>query len=196
MHLRMIIQLFPTLLLTLSALGVFGQDSSGGVQRKGFVIGFGAGGGVISISDSDAEVPFDRSASGISFPNLKIGFMLNDDLALLATFPGMIYEYEGKDRSFDAFIPSLQYWFQDRWWVNGGIGLAMDMPAFYEIEEGENETFNFGCAVAVGAGYELVQKGNYTLDLQTRLHLGRVLLEDDRHRDGVVFSVGVGFNWY
>jgi len=30
-------------------------------------------------------------------------------MALLATFPGMIYEYEGRGRSFKAFIPPTAY---------------------------------------------------------------------------------------
>lgn len=28
------------------------------------------------------------------------------------------------------------------------------------------------------------------------LGLGRVFLEDDKKRDGVVFSLSLGFNWY
>ena len=122
--------------------------------------------------------------------------MVNDQLAILATFPGMIYDYEGKDRSFESFIPSVQYWFKDRWWVNGGIGLAMDFPAFYEVEDFRDEEWNFGCAVAFSTGYELVQRKRYALDLQTKIHMGRTSLDNNQHRDGVAFTVGLGFNWY
>ena len=177
-------------------MAVFGQNNGYTIERKGFVFGFGIGGGVISIADSNDEVPFDEAQFGISLPNLKFGWMLNDYLAILATFPGMIYDYEGKDRSFEAFIPSVQYWVNDRWWINGGIGLAMDFPALYEVDDLKNEDWNFGGAVALSTGFELVQNKRYALDLQTKLQMGRVHLDNDEHRDGVSFSIGLGFNWY
>ena len=185
-------------IFTFCAFVVFGQglQPQSAVQREGFVIGFGIGGGVISVSDSYQEVAFDKASGGISLPNLKIGLMLSDRLALLATFPGMIYEHEGKDRSFEAFIPSLQYWVGDRWWINGGIGLAMDFPALYEVDDFKDEEWNFGCAVAASAGYELIQREKFVLDLQTKIHLGRTFLDNDAYRDGVAFTIGLGFNWY
>ncbi len=183
-------------LFTLFTLSAFGQGAEPAIEREGFVIGFGIGGGVISVSDSNQEVPFDKASGGISLPNLKIGWMLSERMALLATFPGMIYEYEGRDRSFEAFIPSLQYWPSSRWWVNGGIGLAMDFPAFYEVDDFKDEDWNFGCAVAAGTGYEIVQKKNFALDIQSKIHLGRAFLGNDQHRDGAAFTLGLGFNWY
>ncbi len=184
------------IILTCCTITAFSQDVDKPIQRKGFVFGVGLGGGVISISDSNQEVPFDEAQGGISLPNLKLGWMVNDRLAILATFPGLIYDYEGKDRSFEAFIPSVQYWVKDRWWVNGGIGLAMDMPAFYEVDDFKDEDFNFGCAVAVSTGYEIVQNKNFALDIQSKLHLGRAFLDNDQHRDGVAFTIGIGFTWY
>lgn len=187
---------FLILVLSLCVFTAFGQNTNTSVERKGFVIGLGFGGGVVSIADSNQETPFDEAQGGISLPNLKLGWMVNDRLAILATFPGMIYEYENKDRSFEALIPSLQYWVTDNWWINGGIGLAVDFPALYEADSFKGEEWNLGYAVSASAGYEIVQKKNFTIDLQTRLHLGRVYLDNDQYRDGVAFTVGVGFNWY
>lgn len=184
------------LILTFCTLSAFGQDFEPTLERNGFIFGFSVGGGVVSISDSNQEVPFDEAQGGISFPDLKFGWMVNDRLAILATMPGMIYEYEGKDRSFDAFIPSVQYWVKDRWWINGGIGLAMDFPALYEVSRIKDEDWNFGCAVAASTGFELVHKKNFVLDLQSKILLGQVFLDNDQHRDGVAFTIGLGFNWY
>ena len=65
------------ILLTFATITAFGQDKdSKEIQRKGFVIGVGVGGGVISISDKGQENPFDEANGGISLPNLKIGFMV------------------------------------------------------------------------------------------------------------------------
>ena len=94
---------------TFCTLLSYGQKETNPIERKGFVIGFGIGGGVISIADSDQEVPFDKAQGGGSFPNLKLGRMVNDRLAILDLYSGMSYEYQDIDRSFDAFMPSVQY---------------------------------------------------------------------------------------
>lgn len=180
---------------TFCTLLSYGQNETNQVERKGFVIGFGLGGGVISISDSDQEVPFDEAQAGGSFPNLKLGWMVNDRLAILGMYSGMGYEHQDKNRSFDALMPSVQYWVKDRWWVNAGAGLAMDFPALYE-DNIEDEDWNFGGAVALGTGYELVQKKNFALDLQTQLLMGSANLNSDKLREVVVLSVGLGFNWF
>jgi len=84
---------------------------------------------------------------------------------------------------------------KDRWWINAGAGLAMDFPAFYE-DNIEDEDWNFGGAVSFSTGYELVQKKKFALDLQTQLQMGWSNLENDKDRDVVVLSIGLGFNWY
>ena len=89
-------------------------------------------------------------------------------------FYGMIYDFDGKDRSFEAFTPSVQYWVKDNFWINGGVGLSVDMPALYEFDDLSSEDWNFGCAVSASAGYEFYQNDNFTIDLHTKLYLGRV----------------------
>ena len=60
-------------LLTFLSISAFGQNENNPIERKGFVFGVGIGGGVISIADSNDEVPFNEAQFGISLPNLKIG---------------------------------------------------------------------------------------------------------------------------
>lgn len=177
------------------AISSFAQDAGNPVERKGFVIGIGASVGLVSISDGD-QGSFEEAEGGISLPDLRLGWMVNDRLAIIGTSPGKIYDYEGRDRHFGAIIPTLQYWVRDRLWINGGFGLAMDTPALYDIDDVEDEEWNFGCAVSASVGYELVQKKNYALDLHTQVHLGSVNTGNNQHRDGVTISVGVGFTWY
>lgn len=164
-------------------------------QRDGFIIEFSVGGGSISVEDSAGIQTFDKSQGAFTFPDVKLGYMLNENLAVTISVPGMIYELQGSDRHFGGFIPSVQYWVKDRWWIHGGIGLAIDSPALYDIENDVNDDWNFGCAVKASTGYEIYKKKNFALNLQSNLMLGRAALDGDAHRDAVTFNVGLGFSW-
>ncbi|WP_452226845.1 hypothetical protein [Lacinutrix cladophorae] len=176
----------------------FAQNNSNNetlFQRSGFIFEFALGGGIISIEDSEGLQTFDKAQGAISFPEFKFGYMLNDKLAITASMPGMIYEFQDNDRHFGALIPSVQYWVKDRWWIHGGIGLAIDAPALYDIEDNVNDDWNFGCAVMASSGYEIYKKKNFALNMQSKLVLGRAFLENDVERDAVTFNVGLGFSW-
>lgn len=164
-------------------------------QRDGFIFEFVVGGGIIGIEDSAGIQTFDKSQGTFVFPDLKFGYMLNEKLALTVSLPGNIYEFQDNDRNFGAFIPSVQYWVKDRWWIHGGIGLAIDSPALYDIKDNVNDDWNFGCAVMASTGYEIYKKKNFALNLQSKLVLGRASLDGDIKRDAVLFNIGIGFSW-
>ena len=164
-------------------------------QRDGFIFEFVAGGGIISIEDSAGIQTFDKSQGTFVFPDLKFGYMLNESLAITVSLPGNIYAFQDNDRNFGGFIPSLQYWVKDRWWIHGGIGLAIDSPALYDIKDNVNDDWNFGCTVMASTGYEIYKKKNFALNIQSKLVLGRASLDGDAHRDAVLFNVGLGFSW-
>lgn len=171
-------------------------QSNFNVKRDGFTFEFALGGGVISIEDSQGIQTFDKAQGGISFPELKLGYMLNDNLAITLALPGMIYNFQDNDRHFGSFIPSLQYWVKDRWWIHGGIGLAIDSPALYDIKDNINDDWNYGTSVMASTGYEVYKKKNFALNIQSKLVLGRAFLKGDAHRDAVSFNIGLGFNWF
>ena len=164
-------------------------------QRDGFIFEFVVGGGLISIEDSAGIQTFDKAQGTFVFPDLKFGHMLNEKLAITVSMPGNIYKFQDNDRNFGGFIPSVQYWVKDRWWIHGGIGLAIDSPALYDIKDNVNDDWNFGCAVMASTGYEIYKKKNFALNVQSKLVLGRTSLEGDAHRDAVIFNVGLGFSW-
>lgn len=170
-------------------------DSEKTTGRDGFIFEFLVGGGIISIEDSAGIQTFDKSQGAFVFPDLKLGYMLNDKLAITAAMPGNIYEFQDIDRHFGSFIPSLQYWVKERWWIHGGIGLAIDSPALYDIEDDVNDDWNFGFAVMASTGYEIYKKKNFALNVQSKLVLGSVYLDGDAHRDAVIFNIGLGFSW-
>lgn len=185
--------------LTFCTMVVSAQNNSNNEKiskRNGFMFEFSVGGGVISVEDSQGIQTFDKSQGAISFPELKFGYMLNENLAITASMPGMIYKFNNNDRHFGGLIPSVQYWVKDRWWINGGIGLAIDSPALYDIKDNVNDDWNFGCAVMASTGYEFYKKKNFALNVQSKILMGRTSLEGDAHRDTVTFNIGLGFSWF
>jgi len=170
-------------------------DIETSTQRGGFIIEFSIGGGLISLEDSEGIQTFDKSQGTFVFPDLKLGYMLNKKLAITAAMPGNIYEFQDNDRHFGSFIPSLQYWVKDSWWIHGGIGLAIDSPALYDIKDDVNDEWNFGTAVMVSTGYEIYKKKSFALNVQSKLVLGHASLDGDVKRDAVIFNVGLGFSW-
>lgn len=164
-------------------------------NRDGFIFEFVVGGGFISLEDSSGIQTFDKSQGTFVFPDLKLGYMLNDRLAITISMPGNIYEFQDNDRNFGGFIPSLQYWIKDKWWIHGGFGLAIDSPALYDIKDNVNDNWNFGHAVMFSTGYEIYKKKNFALNVQSKLVMGRANLVGDTNRDAVLFNVGLGFSW-
>ncbi|HCD52137.1 MAG TPA: hypothetical protein DEQ34_06810 [Balneolaceae bacterium] len=156
-------------------------------ERKGFMIGVSAGMGFASITGDAPELD---NTSDINLPNLKLGWMVKPNLAVLITNPGASYQIVGKDRSFDGIIPSLQYWTRPEWWVSGGFGLGMDGPAFYETGNTK-----LGPACQFSTGYEFYRKGRFTLDIQATLFAGSVET-DNGSREAVSLLTGIGFNFY
>ncbi|WCO03149.1 hypothetical protein [Psychroserpens ponticola] len=191
-----IIIAFSMVALLLSSTITYAQkkDDDTTNSREGFLFEIGLGGGIISIEDSEGMQTFDVAQGGISFPELKVGYMLNKKLAITAVMPGMIYEFQNNDRHFGGFIPSVQYWVKDKWWIHGGVGLAIDAPALYDISD-SNDDWNFGCSIMASTGYDIYKKRDFSINIQSKLLLGRAFLEGDAHRDAVSFSVGIGFSW-
>jgi hypothetical protein len=184
---------------TLISAMAFAQNNSNAqnsFHREGFMFEFVLGGGIISIEDSAGNQTFDKSQGAFIFPDLKFGYMLNNRLAATISAPGMIYTVNDNDRHFGGIIPAVQYWVKDRWWIHGGAGLAIDSPALYDIEDNVNDDWNTGIAVTVSTGYEVYRKNNFALNVQSKLLLGGVKLDNNIDRDVVQFSLGIGFSWF
>ena len=183
------------LILTIVANYSFAQTNfdSKPTERKGFVFGLGLGAGALTLNTNDTV----QTTFSTTLPNIKIGYMISNRLALLATLPGANYQYNRKDRGFEAVIIAAQYWLKDNWWVMGGTGLTFDAPAFYTVKDPNIAAFYTGVpAFSFATGYEIWHKGRFALDLQYRIFLGKSNLPNDRQREGVSNMFIVGFNWY
>lgn len=163
------------------------------IERKGFVIGLGLGAGILSLNTNDTT----SLAFSTTLPNIKVGYMLNKRLELLAILPGANYKYNEKDRGFEAVIIAGQYWLKDNWWVLGGTGLTFDAPAFYTVKDPKTADFYTGVpAFTFATGYEVWRKGRFALDLQYRIFFGKSNLSNNGQREGISNMFIVGFNWY
>lgn len=163
------------------------------IERKGFVIGVGIGAGALSLNtNGTTKVTFSTT-----FPNIKVGYMLNKRLALLALLPGANYKYDGKDRGFEGVIIAGQYWMKDHWWVLGGTGFTFDAPAFYTVKDPKTAGFYTGLpAFTFATGYEVWHKGRFVIDIQYRIFLGKSNLPNNGHREGISNMFIIGLNWY
>ena len=159
--------------------------------RKGFVIGTAVGGGMLLMNNEGEST---ETYGRYSLPNLKIGWMVNPDLAAVIHIPGGTHQLNTESRAFEAIVPSLQYWIKDRYWIMGGVGLAMDMTPFYKFGVYDPD-FYFGTAVTVSTGYEIYKKKNFALDIQARVLYGNYDVEDV-NRQCTAFDIVFGFNWY
>lgn len=172
----------------LSVLRIQAQDQR--PVRQGFTIGGSAGIGVLHFTKGMQ----DKVTQGdISLPNMKIGWFANERTALYLNTTGQIYKSEGKDRSFEGFIPSVQYWTSDKWWISGGFGPALDTRAFY-VSNKKSRKNSWGKGVLLATGYEIKQRPKWVMDIQARLYMASVDQGAELGRlEGTNFTIAVGF---
>lgn len=165
---------------------VFAQSTIN--ERTGLIFGVSAGIGSASFYGNTDAV---SGGADLSLPNLKIGYMLSSKLAILVANPGISFEKDAKDRSFDGFLPSVQYWIKPNLWLSAGFGLGMESPAIYE----KQKNHYFGTACQFSTGFELYKRNSFVIDLQGTLFAGAVDT-GNQNREMVSFLTGIGFNFY
>jgi hypothetical protein len=133
-----------------------------------------------------------------SIPNFKIGAMVNPKLGILLYVPGGTYKQKGEDRAFEGFFPTVQYWVTDKFYVNAGIGLAVETTPFYKVDYSQGPPkFNTGFGYTVSTGKEIIQwSTNKTVDIQIRLLYGNITYQDKSKMDNLAIDFLVGINLY
>lgn len=191
-----IVQKITVIAILICSFSLQGQNKdNSNFTRDGFIFEFSIGGGIITLEDSFNNQSISDTQGAFSFPDLKFGYMLNEKLAVTLSVPGMIYDTGEFDRHFGALIPSVQYWVKDKWWIHGGVGLAIDGPALYDMKDNRNDDWNTGLGFMASSGYEVYRKKNFALNVQSKIVFGGVKLENEIERGAVQLSVGLGFSW-
>ena len=186
MNTRRITFLAVFLMITTAAFSQSDTDFA----RKGFVFGASLGGGT-HLQDGNAYGRF-------TAPNIKIGAMVNSKLAILLMAPGGTYTPNAEERAFEGFFPTAQYWLTDKFYVNGGIGLAIETTPFYKVDYAQGPPeFNTGLGFTASVGYEFLQwSSNKTVDLQLRLLYGNIEFQDQSKKKNLAMDCVIGFNLY
>lgn len=157
---------------------MLGAPDALAVERTGFVIGIGAGVGQSRIEGES------NTALGTDF---HIGGMLGYKTALLLEGYAVTDSEEGVTLSLGVSTLAVQRWVSDKVWVKAGVGSGF----VFVSGDGESASERYGLGLLGAAGYELVQRQKFTLDLQGRF--------STMSREGVrVNNVGanIGFNWW
>lgn len=173
------------------------QDSAP-VERDRFLFGVAIGAGYVDtdVEGADHHTEFSPSIGW------KIGWIINRTLAAQIIFPSTFFTYDGNPdaprrrlRGFEGIVPTIQYWPGERFWVSGGIGLGSDTPVFFDVRGEDEGKYYFGVGGALSVGYELWQRNNRTIDVQTRLRYGTADVPEGRRSTSSV-DILVGINWY
>ena len=191
---------FTTMLLFLMFLQSANAQSENAIERKGFVFGtsYGAGYSVLKFPDKN------QNELGFAL-DLKLGYMINPNLALMLSTNVSIYDYSGfgrdRKRDFGILAPTAQYWLNDKFWVLGGIGLGGDNPVFWDIDFDnvdddplETKYYN-GLGLVAATGYEIYQRKNMAVDIKAKLSYRNVEMQEGK-TNGVSFAFLVGINLY
>lgn len=178
-------------LILFALLFSFGlQAQEAGIKREGLVLGAGIGLG--------SHFTSDQQLIRYTLPNLRLGFMVNPKLALLVHAPGGTYSYGGETRAFEGIIPTVQYWFSDRFYVNAGAGLGIETTPIYAVDFDEGPpVFNTGLGLFGTIGYDLYQwGGNKAIDVQVRCLYGNINGQAPGNQEHLSFDLVFGINLY
>jgi hypothetical protein len=165
-------------LATALALMATARDA-GAIERKGFIIGLGIGGGQITCDGCE-------SLSGPAFA-LHLGGMINEKVALVWDSSGVVKEEDGVTLSSAVVGPAVQYWASPRVWVKGGAGAGRLVASSGKV----TSSSEWGLGFLGGVGVEAVQKKKFTIDLQARFTTAKI--EGERTNN---FFALIGFNFY
>ena len=168
------------------------------IIRKGFVFGSSIG-----AAESSLKFPANTKNLFDLALDLKIGYMLNPNLALLITSNVSTYDYVGvgraRKRDFGVLAPTIQYWTSDKLWISGGIGMAGDAPVFYDLKNPDTNTdetkYYNGIGFVTSVGYEILKSKKKIIDIKGRLTYRDVNISEG-NTTGFSFAVLLGINFY
>jgi hypothetical protein len=155
-------------------------DHAWAVDRSGFIIGVGVGGGRITCDGCES-----LDGPAVEF---HVGGMLNESSAIVLD-GNVVAKSEGDDTLYSIVnTAAIQYWLSDAAWVKGGIGFGVLQIDF---GGGGSLSSDEGLGFTAAAGFEIIQMTKVAIDLQARYSTAKI--EGGRVNN---LSLVLGFNLY
>lgn len=162
-------------------------------DEKGFLFNCSIGFSNLLIAESNSI----SYQAGLSLPNLSVGYRMNSKWALFLHLPSSTYKLAGKTRGFEGILVGSQFWLKEHWWMKGAIGLCLDAPAFWTVDNPKTADFRFGFPeIMLSTGYEFYKGKKLNIDAYYKCYFGGTHLNTTDSRFGISNSIGIGFNWY
>ena len=175
----------------------YAQDKQA-LKREGIVFGSSIG-----IANCIQYFPT-KSQNSTDFGfDLKFGYMITPNFALLLTSNVSAYNYSGigrdRKRDFGIVAPTIQYWFWNKLWIQAGAGLGVDAPVFFDIKNPETDkhetAYYSGWGINSAIGYEFYKAKKYVIDLKIRLGYRNVNIVEGK-TTGFSTAILLGFNFH
>lgn len=163
-------------------------------QRRGLILGFGVGGGELSCEDisenGDGPCEGVTEAGSIDF---HVGGMLTPRLAILGDVWVMGHTEDNLTVSQTITTAAVQFWVLPRLWIKGGLGGAHARFTYDGLFVDVTDRSQTVPAAMIAAGFEILTKKNFALDVQLKAGTGLYKDEDTKAQNA---SLTIGFNWY
>jgi hypothetical protein len=148
-------------------------------NNSGVMVGFGIGlaNAMPSCEGCESELSF-----GFDF---NLGGFLNPRLAIMYDVGAWADSENEVTLVLSSNTVAAQYWVAPQVWIKGGAGLSLLQVSF----DGESDSES-GLALTGAAGYEVMQNGNFAMDLS-----GRLSILDFDGGSFTMFHALLGFRW-
>ena len=152
-----------------------GNAAAQSPDRGGFTFLVNLGAGIQS--DSALE----ETKTGLAGLNVGVGGFFTPNLAIMGRFSGTSATYDTVSGEFSqrsgVVGPSLQYWANDKLYVEGGVGLG-----WWSVEDDSDR----GLGLILGAGYTVWNRGKH--NLQVGVEYAPAFTDTAVHNFGITFG--------
>jgi hypothetical protein len=177
----------------LSALVISSTAHGELTRRSGFTMEFGLGYGGLQIASLDQYGP-EKAGTGFEPHALSLGGFVTNNLALMARWKSTYQVMQrGPDDSVHRFLGTLtvhaQWWFAERWFTGGGLGVAAFGFGFGS--DPDDPAWSIGGATSARVGFAFARLKHHAFIVSVEVVAGFF-----RHGAAVGETANVSWQYY